>query len=81
MLDMQEVAAFAEPALTPREESDALFGLVLAVVVVVLAQLVRPVGELAPVAVGAAALLYELLAQLGLLLVHSGLRAVTVDRG
>ncbi len=78
-LQVQEVAPLAEPALAAAEESDALLGLVLAVVVVVLPELVRAMCELAAVAVGAAAFLYELLAELGLLLVLSGLRAVTVD--
>ena len=50
------------------EEPNALFGFVEPVFLIVLAELVGPVGKLALVPVGTAPVLHELLAQLQLLL-------------
>jgi hypothetical protein len=69
---VQEVAAVAVVAVALGEEAHALLGLVEAVLLVVLPQLVAAVGEAAAVAVGAVAELDELFAELGLLLGAQG---------
>lgn len=66
---MDEVAAVAVGAESFLQESSAGLGLVLAVGLVILLQLVQSVRELAALLVGAVAVLHELLAELRLLLV------------
>mgnify|MGYP000639819643 CR=1 FL=1 len=66
---VDEVAAFSVHAVAFVEEDSAFFGLVLGVELLVFAQFVRPVGELALLLVGAHSELEVLFAELGLLLI------------
>jgi hypothetical protein len=65
---MYEVAAVAEEATSLLQEGPTALGLVLAVLLLVLLELMQAVGELAPLLVGTAAVLNEPLAELRLLL-------------
>jgi hypothetical protein len=65
---VDEVAAVAVDAKLLVFEAAALLGLILGVELVVSAQLLRAVGELAPLLVGTVPVLHESLAQLRLLL-------------
>lgn len=65
---VDEIAPLPIFTVALHEEGLALFGLVFAVLGVILAEFLGAVGELAFVAVGARTLLHELLAELGLLL-------------
>jgi hypothetical protein len=76
---VDEVAAVAVGAEAVLQEPAAHLGLVLAVGLVVLLELLQPMGELAPLLVGAVAVFHKLFAQLRLLLVR-GLRQVFSGR-
>jgi hypothetical protein len=69
---VDEVAAVAVWAESVLEETAASFGLVLGVCLLVLLELMEPVGEFAAFFIRAVPVLHELFAQLGLLLVRDG---------
>lgn len=65
---MYEIASVSERAEAFLTESSAIFGLILAVLLLILLQFMQPMCELTPILVWTASILYKFLAKLGLFL-------------